>query len=142
MTGTSGNTRWCNKHFALKNFDVIGQTGEEYFNVLCLYDEHIRNTCLHHQYHFKNLFLISDDINLGNKALVSNVDTLASEKLPEIVIKRSIPQDNMTIDVPFKKSCKTQRGCMPGSLFDRIRFSLTSTITDISQHHMKIYGNK
>lgn len=148
MTGTSGYTRWCNKHFALKNFDVIGQTDEEYFDMFCLYDDNkcnddcIRNACLYYKDQCMNLFLASDDINLGHRAIVSNVDTLSSEKLPEIVENLSISQNNITIDVPFKKSSKTHIGCIPSQIFESIRFSLTSNMTDIFQHHMKnMYGD-
>lgn len=93
-----------------QNSGLKNQTYKQYFDIFYLdynstsYVNRICNACLYYKNRSWSVFLISDDIYLRNKTLASNIDTLLSKDLLEIVQNISICQHTIGIDVPLKKS--------------------------------------
>ncbi|XP_064081176.1 transcriptional protein SWT1-like [Macrobrachium nipponense] len=106
---------WCNRYFENKDAQVVGQNYDDYLRTLSQdsrsnADDLIRDWCLLMKKQNLDARLLTNDINLRNKAIVSSISATSVEKLQSLLEKsreKFISTDDK--DCEFFENCEIKK---------------------------------
>lgn len=106
---------WCNRYFENNDTQVVGQNYDDYLRTVSQNsrrnaDDLIRDWCLLMKKQNLDARLLTNDINLRNKAIVSSISATSVEKLQSLVEKskkKFIYTDNE--DCEFFENCEIEK---------------------------------